>query len=176
MIMKIEGAHVVLHGLLKTSKDCPNCKRKSKDYIQAVLLCKRTQDAPIHPGYWGLFGGTVDNKDKTPLETAYREVCEELAVIGADGKELQKEELRKILKIEKPYDVPIRHENGKGFVRYFSSLLDIGMDKLLLRKNEDGNKVEGEGLGWFTAEETHHLLMRPEDRVAVIKFFKNIGV
>lgn len=154
MAIKIEGAHVVFHRLLKAG----NCSS-----VPAILLCKRTQDAPIHPGCWGLVGGTVDEKDETPKETAYREVEEELNAIGINIRELV---------LKKIGDVLIRHENGKGLVRYFSSSLDISMDKLLLKKNEDENKVEGEGLGWFTAEEIHHLMVRPEDRIAIAEFFK----
>jgi hypothetical protein len=36
--------------------------------------------------------------------------------------------------------------------------------------------VEGEGLGWFTAEEVNHIWLRPEDRVAVEKFFEQSGL
>jgi hypothetical protein len=50
------------------------------------------------------------------------------------------------------------------------------MDKLTLRYNSEEKKVEGEGLGWFTAEEVNHMWLRPEDRVAVEKFFEQSGL
>jgi hypothetical protein len=48
------------------------------------------------------------------------------------------------------------------------------MDDLRLRRM-NGKKVEGEGLGWFTAEEIHHLNVRPEDRTAINHFFEENG-
>jgi hypothetical protein len=48
------------------------------------------------------------------------------------------------------------------------------MDKLRLRPDKKG-VVEGEGLGWFTAEEIHHLTVRPEDRIAIDYFFRKYG-
>ena len=158
MAKEFEGAHVVFHKLLKAG----NCSS-----VQAILLCKRTQDAPKHPGYWGLIGGTVEDDDKSSEERARIEVKEELETIGINQDELVFEKVDKVL---------INGENGKGKVEYFSSSLDIGMDKLGLRMNNDDNKVEGEGLGWFTAEEIHHLMMRPEDRIAIAKFFEKNGV
>jgi len=152
---KPEGAHVVFYRLLKTG-DCHS--------IQAVLLCKRTQDAPIHPGYWALFGGKVEKKEQ-PNQAVRREVVEELEVTGVDLKRL------KMKKLCRP--VAIRRENGKRLIVYFSSPLDIGMDKLRLKSK---SKIEGEGIGWFTAEEIHHLMMRPEDRIAVTKFFQKNGI
>jgi len=50
------------------------------------------------------------------------------------------------------------------------------MDKLTLTYNSAERKVEGEGLGWFTAEEIHHMWLSPEDRVAVEKFFEQNGL
>lgn len=171
---EIKGAHVVLHRLLKAGIDCPDCKRKSKNYIRAVLLCKRTQDAPTHPGYWALFGGKL-KENEPPQEAALREVAEELAVIGIDGKELTEEKLHEILEIEELRNVPISRREGTLSIQYFRSPLEYNMDKLRLKPNENG-KVEGEGLGWFTAEEIHHLMMRPEDRIAIAEFFKRNGV
>jgi 8-oxo-dGTP pyrophosphatase MutT (NUDIX family) len=78
MAIEIKGAHVIFHRLLKAS-DCNS--------VQAILLCKRTQDAPTHPGHWGLIGGKVEN-GKTPEETARREVEEELKAIGINLREL----------------------------------------------------------------------------------------
>jgi len=155
---KLSGAHIVFHRLLKAG----NCH-----FVSAVLLCKRTQDAPIHPGYWALFGGK--RKDGENLkQTVRREVEEELEIIGVKIGEL---------KMEKLLNVPIRRQKDRCFlIGYFSSLLDVGMDKLRLKKNEDENKIEAEGIGWFTAEEIYHLVMRPEDRIAVTNFFEKNGI
>ena len=71
--MTVKGAHVVFHRILKVSPEGVSPEKS----VQAILLCKRTQDAPIHPGYWGRFGGTVDNGE-APAEAAKREVREEL--------------------------------------------------------------------------------------------------
>ena len=151
--MKVSGAHVVFHKLLRTGKDA----------IQAVLLCKRTQDAPIHPGYWSLFGGRVKAKE-TPERAVRREVEEELEITS-----------KHIQKTEWLCDVEIIRKEGKRTITYFKSPLDVDMDKLRLKRNKKEKKVEGEGLGWFTAEEVHHLMMRPEDRTAVTTFFLENG-
>ena len=152
------GAHVIFHRLLKASK---------RQSIQVVLLCKRTQDAPIHPGLWALFGGTV-NSGENPEDTVLREIKEELEICD-------KEKYPKISNFRKLDPVPIGREDGKRLIAYYSCLLEVDMDKLRLIKRS-GKKIEGEGLAWFTAEEIHHLTVRPEDRVAINKFFKESGV
>lgn len=154
---RIAGAHIVLYRLLRVGS--------KNNWVPAVLLCKRTQDASIHPGCWALIGGKRENR-KTPEQTVRREIKEELKAEG-NLKELE---------IQPLLSVTVRRKNGMLSIQYFSALLGIGMDKLQLKKNKDKDKVEGEGLGWFTAEETHHLKMRPEDRVAVNKFFQENGV
>lgn len=149
------GAHVILYRLLKAG----NCHS-----VRAILLCKRTLDAPIHPGYWGLFGGTV-KKNESPKQTVQRELKEELTANKIDfGK----------YKMKKVHYVDIVRENGKHIIRYFSASLEIDMDELSLRRWQ--GKVEGEGLGWFTAEEIHHLEVRPEDRAAINYFFEENGL
>ena len=148
------GAHVILYRLLKVG----NCHS-----VRAILLCKRTLDAPTHPAYWGLFGGTV-KKNESPEQTVQRELKEELKANKIDfGK----------YKMKKVRDVGIVRENGEHIIRYFSASLQIDMDELSLRRWQ--GKVEGEGLGWFTAEEIHHLDVRPEDRAAINHFFEENG-
>jgi hypothetical protein len=62
-------------------------------------------------------------------------------------------------------------------IHYFQYRFDHDMDRLTLRRNDDDDrKVEGEGLAWFTAEEIHHLVIRPEDRVALDYFFRTHGI
>ena len=153
--MKIGGAHIVFHRLLKTSKNKPY------PFVSAVLLSKRTLDAPMHPGYWGLIGGTRD-VGESPKDAALREAWEELG--------------------EKPKSMKflcnVRVDHGRGnasAVRYFSAALDLDMDRLTLRRNSDDKRVEAEGLAWFSAEEIHHIMIRPEDRVAISTFFRRYG-
>jgi hypothetical protein len=71
----------------------------------------------------------------------------------------------------------IQRGNTRGplGVRYFSAELNYDMDCLTLKRNAHEGKVEGEGLGWFTAEEIGHLMVRPEDRSAISTFFRKRG-
>lgn len=154
--MKIKGAHVVFYRLLRANSASSVC---------AVLLYKRTQDAPMYPGYWGLIGGTLENGEE-PLAGALREAAEELGLM-ATGITL---ELLCDVRIKRDTDP---HEVG---ARYFAAPLNLGMDQLTLRYNPEERKVEGEGLGWFTAEEIRHMWLRPEDRAAVEKFFERSGL
>jgi len=153
----VKGAHVVLYRLLRTD----NNKRKDKYWVQAVLLCKRTQDAPIHPGYWALFGGELRNSE-LPEQAVLREVKEELKI-----------NKRTIKKMDPLCMVEIKRKE-KISIEYFCSPLKVDMNKLRMRMKK--GKIEGEGLGWFTAEEIHHLVMSPEDRIAVTKFFQENGI
>src|SRR5262245_6397840 len=154
--MKILGAHVIFHRLLRTTSIWSVC---------AVLLCKRTQDAPMYAGYWGLIGGTLDHGED-PASGALREVEEELGIP------------RSGLALQFLCDVRIQRKADLCEIgdRYFTAPLDRGMDKLTLAYNSAERKVEGEGLGWFTAEEVSHMWLRPEDRAAVEKFFEQNGV
>jgi len=161
--MTIAGAHVVFHRLLKVSPDGVSPEK----HIQAVLLCKRTQNAPIHPGYWGLFGGRIDSGESAD-EAVKREVKEELRL----GQGLQLDEAGG--RLAELTEVAIKRGDQSLRIQYYSCLLSFDLDQLALRPNPHG-KVEGEGLAWFTAEEIHHLTVRPEDRIAVNCFFKEHG-
>ena len=60
-------------------------------------------------------------------------------------------------------------------MRYFRyQLADQESDPVLSRGKDA--KPEDEGLAWFDAEEINHLLIRPEDRSAIAKFFQDRGV
>ena len=119
----------------------------------------------MHPGYWGLIGGKLDVGEE-PRAAALREVEEELGIASSE------------IALESLCDIRIRRDAGSDEIgaRYFVATLDLGMDKLSLRYNDEEGKVEGEGLGWFTAEEIHHMWLRPEDRTAVAKFFERSGL
>src|SRR5260221_452090 len=135
MNTKIAGAHVLLHRLLRTSCDKKHRKRKDdlaadNKYVPVVLLCKRTHDAPIHPGYWGLFGGNLKNRE-SPRDGAKREVDEELGII------------LKAKRLEELCSVSVERANGTCSIQYFRYSLEYDLDKLRLHRNNEG-KVEGE--------------------------------
>jgi 8-oxo-dGTP diphosphatase len=134
------GAHVVFYRKLRSQRGSP---------ARAVLLMKRTQDAPSHPGHWGLVGGTLE-PGETPRQGLLREMREEL-------------EHRKPVRLQPLW----RTAN----LTYYKAHLPEDMDTLRLRRSNAEDKVEGEGLGWFTAAEVRHLAMRREDRIAVRKYF-----
>jgi 8-oxo-dGTP pyrophosphatase MutT (NUDIX family) len=119
----------------------------------------------MHPGYWGLIGGKLDDGEE-PEAGALREVTEELGIASSE------------ITLEPLCDIRIRRDAGSDELRarYFVAALDLGMDGLSLRYNPKEGKVEGDGLGWFTAEEMHHMWLRPEDRAAVTKFFERCGL
>lgn len=150
-----DGAHVVFYRELRMN---PEGK-----FVLAVLLCKRTQDAPNDPGLWSLFGGQLDDKDNGDPECAVRrEIQEELKTIDVNLGTLEMEEL----------DVA----SVRGCtVTYFKAHLNIGMNMMRLRWNMEHNKVEGEGIGWFTEKEVQELKekMRQEDYAAITKFFES---
>jgi 8-oxo-dGTP pyrophosphatase MutT (NUDIX family) len=131
--------------------------------VCAILLCKRTHDAPIYPAHWSVFGGWIE-KSEQPKDAAIREVREELGIV------LPKR------KLEHLCDLPLQRGTARNMgVRYFSCALDLDMDRLALQRNRDEDKVEGEGLGWFTAEEIPHLRVRPTDRSAIELFYRQRG-
>ena len=51
-----------------------------KEKTITILLTKRNKDLPHHPGQISFPGGRVDTSDKTPKETALREVKEEIGI------------------------------------------------------------------------------------------------
>jgi len=119
----------------------------------------------MHAGYWGLIGGTL-NDSEDPMSGALREVEEELGISQTE------------ISLNFLCDVRIQRNANPIEIgaRYFTAPLERGMDRLALKYNSEEEKVEGEGLGWFTAEEVHHMWLRPEDRIAVEKFFEQSGL
>ena len=51
-----------------------------KEKTITILLTKRNKNLPHHPGQISFPGGRVDTSDKTPKETALREVKEEIGI------------------------------------------------------------------------------------------------
>jgi 8-oxo-dGTP pyrophosphatase MutT (NUDIX family) len=144
------GAHVIFYRTVTTP---------GKHEIQAVLLCKRTHDAPVYPGYWALSGGRL-GEHEDPVEGLCREVREELETRTLD---------QALQGIQHSSDVPVIRGTTTLPIRYYYAPLNEDMDSLMLRRTQ--KKVEGEGLGWFTEEEINHLWLRPEDRTALLWFF-----
>ncbi len=162
MEIKTAGVHIVFYRMLPTQ-----CYKNGEQYrVQAVLLYKRTQDAPNRTGYWALFGGTkkASEDDKTTL---IRELVEEHELQVKCMSDQNYEGL--LQDAEKLTCVP---DDCKMMMKYYKAKLEKDMDSLFLGQNpNENNKVEGEGLGWFTEEESRHLCMRREDSIALRRFF-----
>ncbi|MAF53396.1 MAG: NUDIX hydrolase [SAR202 cluster bacterium] len=151
--MEYVGAHVIFHRRVPTALD---------ESVQVVLLCKRTQDAPTDSGKWSFFGGTREEMDGgDPARTAVREVAEELTV------SVDVDELGYVGRFAVPSGAETVH------VEIYASELRQDMDALTLRRAAPDLIVEGEGLAWFTAEETRALDIRLADRQALAAFFDN---
>ncbi len=120
----------------------------------------------MHAGYWGLIGGTLDGSEEA-MSGALREVGEELDISPQTEIALNFLCDVRIQRSANPIEIG---------ARYFTAPLERGMDSLTLKYNSEEKKVEGDGLGWFTAEEVHHMWLRPEDRIAVEKFFEQSGL
>lgn len=99
-----------------------------------ILLQHRTDDAPVLPGYWGFFGGCVE-QGETPEEAVRREAFEELGYVLKNPK--------LILTVER-----------KSGTCYFFAEEYTGA-KLELN--------EGQGMDWFTIEEAKSLKMDSDD-------------
>ena len=119
-------------------------------------------DAPTDAGHWGgLVGGTV-SRGEMALQAVIREAWEE---IGLALNERLLESLPRFSDVD-----------------FWSYPLGRDMDCLPLRrqepsKNLPAGKVEGEGLGWFTAAETaDYLPVREQDRQAISEFSGHRGI
>ena len=138
-----DGAHVVLY----TDEN-------------EILLYKRDRDkldgSPLmHPSYWSCFGGGMDDQDGgVPIKTACRELEEEL-----EGYQLAADLLRPLcrVKVVRPTRFPVVH--------YFAAPLNRKISEIRL-------KVEGNGLGLFSHAQIDYLPVRPEDRLAIERFFQ----
>lgn len=155
--MPVDGAHVVFHRKLATL-----CGE-----VEGVLLCKRTQDAPSDAGRWSFPGGML-KPHESARAGAIREVLEEFQAPRTPIETA----LKKMVHL-----CDVSGAGTKG-VRFFKSLLAVGMDKLRLgrtkKTDKTWNKVEAEGWAWFTMAEARCLDMRGQDRCALIAYFKDV--
>lgn len=106
-----------------------------------ILLQQRTNDAKVLPGYWGFFGGSIDNGE-TPEQAVRRETMEEL------NYDLKNEKLF----IEQNF----RFLNAEGHMYLF--IAPLFGDKSSLSLNE------GQGWGWFCSSEIDNLNMLEHDK------------
>ena len=120
-----------------------------------VLLHKRDKNAPIYKGYWALFGGRMEPSDNgDPGKTACRELREELC-----GFQLSPDSLQPLCRVK------VVRGNEFPVVHYFVALLNVTISGLSL-------KNEGDAIGLFSSEEIDRLPMRPEDKLAVERYFQ----
>jgi 8-oxo-dGTP pyrophosphatase MutT (NUDIX family) len=141
----MDGAHVVFHRKLKM--------RGGRSAL-AVLLTKRTLDAPSDPGDWGLVGGTMDAGEK-PKKAVLREIKEEISYRSR--------------RVRVCFLCKTKRRTHTVF--FYRAYLPEDMDSLRLKRNMQEKKVEGVGMAWFTRAEVRSLPVRPQDRVAVNKYF-----
>ena len=107
-----------------------------------ILLQHRTDDAVRLPGYWAFFGGGIE-KGENPTEALKREIREELSYKVQNPKFLLAQKVR-----DEENDI-----TKYVFVeQYQDQPLQLG---------------EGQGMGWFSPDETHGLKMIDHDRFVV---------
>jgi 8-oxo-dGTP pyrophosphatase MutT (NUDIX family) len=107
-----------------------------------ILLQHRTDDAFRLPGYWAFFGGGIEHGEN-PTEALRREIREELSYEVQSPKFLLAQQIR-----DEENDI-----TKYVFVeQYQDQPLQLG---------------EGQGMGWFSPDETHGLKMIDHDRFVV---------
>ena len=143
--------------------------------MQAVLLYKRTQNAPCYSGQWALIGGEIE-EGETAESAVRREAREELKACG----------LRRALdNLEYLCSFTETEDGNSHNMVYYKAELNTEMDELQLKENWEEKcgkveyKVEGEGLAWFTKEEIcnitiRNITIRP-DHLKALKAFFNIA-
>jgi 8-oxo-dGTP pyrophosphatase MutT (NUDIX family) len=94
------------------------------------------------PGYWAFFGGGIE-KGETPMEALKREIREELSYQVLNPKFLLAQKVR---------DGETDSTKYVFVEQYQDQPLQLG---------------EGQGMGWFSPDETHELKMIDHDRFVV---------
>jgi 8-oxo-dGTP pyrophosphatase MutT (NUDIX family) len=124
------------------------------DEQKRLLLQHRTWDAERLPGYWAFFGGGIKDGE-TPLEAVCRETLEELRYKLKTPR----------LALEQDFELGTIEGHMWVYVDKFEG------DKSVLELRE------GQGLGWYSSEETKELRMIEHDRIVVAKigeYVKNL--
>lgn len=160
--IKTVGAHVIFHKLLATSEEGKG--------VMAVLLCKRTQDAPIFPGYWSAFGGASDGGE-SPQAALTRELHEEMD-LPAEGWA----EVDQVVSLPGAFlcEVVVTRGSERVGVQFYQCPLPLDIDQIRLKRTRFSGVLEGEGLAYFTEEECQHLLIGPDVRKALGVFFNTV--
>lgn len=110
------------------------------------LLQHRTNDTQRLPGYWAFFGGQVD-KGETTLEAVRREAFEELNYT--------------LIAPEFVFEQDFKLSVAKGHMWVYIERFEGSISILKLQ--------EGQGWGWYNAEETKALKMIEHDRIVIEK-------
>jgi 8-oxo-dGTP pyrophosphatase MutT (NUDIX family) len=102
-----------------------------------VLLQHRTDDAPVFPGHWGMFGGGAEPEDeRDPVRTIRREVQEEL------GLDLDPD---RIIRLSAYPLTGTSLTSGRGHRHVFICLWEDPDYPFV--------QTEGQGRDWFTVDE-----------------------
>ncbi len=121
------------------------------DKAGRVLLQHRTEDAPVLPGYWAFFGGRLKSTE-TALEAMHREAGEELDYTPRFPRLLLEHKFR---------------EGGSHGCLYVFCEFYGGIPSALKLR-------EGQGWGWFNAQETLSLKMAQRDRAILTVLWEEI--
>ncbi len=113
-----------------------------------VLMQHRSEDAPRLPGYWGLFGGHIE-EGETPEDALRRELFEEIEYRVRDPK----------LLYVKEFDRDGAHVVSSTFAEAYDESQPIVLH-------------EGQGYGWFTIPEALKLKIIKERYETLVEFAK----
>lgn len=110
------------------------------------LLQHRTEDAPRHPGYWGFFGGHIE-EGETPEQAMIRETKEELDIDVVDY----------TLTIQQRYVHDLATEGGERWI-YTAPF----------EKQGPITQHEGQGMGWYSLDEIDTIKIAPHHKEALV--------
>ena len=113
-----------------------------------ILMQHRTEDAPLWPGYWGLFGGGIE-ENESPEEAIEREIQEELHYHLPDMK------LFLVMDIDKPDYVGTRYI----FIAPYDNKTPL-------------ERGEGQSMGWFGIDQVLNLKLSSYNR-RTIELYRN---
>lgn len=111
-----------------------------------ILLQHRTDDAPHYPGFWGFFGGGID-EGETPEDAVDREAMEELRLDLSEKVFFKRYE--------------IQEEKGLYERNVFLVPTTLSVEQLRNQQHE------GQDLDFFTFEGTHNLKFNNYARIVL---------